>query len=42
MTAELNEGWLINGGGGGGKLNDDKLDENGFNDIANIATDQRC
>jgi hypothetical protein len=41
VTAELNEGWLIDGGGDG-KLNDDKLDENGFNDIENIATDQRC
>jgi hypothetical protein len=40
VTAELNEGWLIDGDGG--KLNDDKLDENGFNDIENIATDQRC
>ena len=40
MMAELNEGWLIDRDGG--KLNDDKLDENGFNDIANIATDQRC
>jgi hypothetical protein len=27
VTAELNEGWLIDGGGG--KLNDDKLDEIG-------------
>jgi hypothetical protein len=37
VTAELNEGWLINGGGSG-KLNDDKLDEDGLDGIENIAT----
>ena len=37
MMAELNEGWLIDRDGGV-KLNDNKLDENGLNDIENIAT----
>jgi hypothetical protein len=32
----LNEGWLIDGGGG--KLNDGKLDEDGLNEMENIAT----